>query len=155
MRFEYLAIVLAYLGAGVSIPIASIADGSTTAVASGSIAPKTGTTGTTGQFAAKTETAPPNTTAKSAAGSGQSSEPTGAGHRAALDPIEDKHLRALGYVPEVRSGGVIFYCRRETTLGSRFEEKICMTAAQHTELQQDSRNLTDALQRSQISPAGK
>jgi hypothetical protein len=47
----------------------------------------------------------------------------------------DKELRAQGFKKEVRNN-VTYYCRRETILGSHFEQKSCRTAeriaAEHT-----------------------
>lgn len=40
-----------------------------------------------------------------------------------------KRLSAAGYKPEAHNGE-IFYCRRETKMGSRFDTKVCGTVDQ-------------------------
>ena len=40
-----------------------------------------------------------------------------------------KRLKAAGYTPEVH-GSEIWFCRKETIIGSRFEKKICNTVDQ-------------------------
>jgi hypothetical protein len=40
-----------------------------------------------------------------------------------------KRLRAAGYKPEVHNGEILF-CRKETVVGSRFDQKICNTSDQ-------------------------
>lgn len=55
---------------------------------------------------------------------------------------QDKSLRARGYKPESR-GGTTVYCRKEAVLGSRFENKICRSAA---ELEHDSQAGKDMVQ---------
>jgi hypothetical protein len=55
---------------------------------------------------------------------------------------QDKSLRARGYKPETR-GGTTVYCRKEAVLGSRFENKICRSAA---ELEHDSQAGKDMVQ---------
>ena len=42
-----------------------------------------------------------------------------------------KRIRAEGYTPESQArGNEVHYCRRERELGSRFDTKVCKTAAQ-------------------------
>lgn len=48
---------------------------------------------------------------------------------AAASEANVKRLRAAGYKPETHNGET-FYCRRETKMGSRFDTKVCGTAAQ-------------------------
>src|SRR5271155_451361 len=44
-----------------------------------------------------------------------------------LTPDQAKTLRMAGYKAEGRRGGVTVYCRNQTTIGSRFEQKSCGT----------------------------
>jgi hypothetical protein len=78
---------------------------------------------------------------------------TDASRLSAVELAEDKRLQALGYRPEMRNG-TRFYCRREAPLGSRFEHKICTTAQQHSDLRQDSKDLLEGAQRTQLNPTG-
>jgi hypothetical protein len=59
---------------------------------------------------------------------------------------ELKTLKAAGYKPEVH-GSEIWFCRKETTLGSRFDKKICNTADQLQHIAADARQATDKIQR--------
>ena len=49
------------------------------------------------------------------------------------DTVNDAQLKqilARGYRPESQArGNEVYYCRKETELGSRFETKVCRTAA--------------------------
>jgi hypothetical protein len=49
------------------------------------------------------------------------------------DTVNDAQLKqilAKGYRPESQArGNEVYYCRKETELGSRFETKVCRTAA--------------------------
>jgi uncharacterized protein len=49
------------------------------------------------------------------------------------DTVNDAQLKqilAKGYKPESQArGNEVYYCRKETELGSRFETKVCRTAA--------------------------
>src|SRR5271168_788269 len=42
-----------------------------------------------------------------------------------LTPDQAKTLRSAGYTAEGRRGGVTLYCRYQTAIGSRFEQKSC------------------------------
>jgi uncharacterized protein len=49
------------------------------------------------------------------------------------DTVNDAQLKQIlgkGYKPETQArGNEVYYCRKETELGSRFETKVCRTAA--------------------------
>jgi hypothetical protein len=60
---------------------------------------------------------------------------------------EIKALFAQGYKPSFRNGEV-YYCRREATLGTRFESMICRTAQQMKDFQQESKDLVNDKQKS-------
>jgi hypothetical protein len=59
---------------------------------------------------------------------------------------ELKRLKAAGYKPEVH-GSEVWFCRRETPLGSRLEKKVCNTADQLIHQAADARMATDHIQR--------
>ena len=65
-----------------------------------------------------------------------------------------KRLRMRGYRPEVRNG-VTLFCRKEAPLGSRFESKICGTAANLDKATTDGKDLTQGVQRDRGNPATK
>jgi hypothetical protein len=64
---------------------------------------------------------------------------------------QDKSLRARGYKPETR-GGTTVYCRKEAVLGSRFENKICRSAADLEHNSQAGKDMVQDMQR--VSGAG-
>jgi hypothetical protein len=64
---------------------------------------------------------------------------------------QDKSLRARGYKPETR-GGTTVYCRKEAVLGSRFENKICRSAAELEHNSQAGKDMVQDMQR--VSGAG-
>ena len=66
---------------------------------------------------------------------------------------QEKKWRAQGYKPEKRKDET-FWCRRETTLGSRLEEKKCWTAAALEDNERNSREYVDELQHTS-NPGGK
>jgi len=57
-----------------------------------------------------------------------------------------KRLRAAGYRPEVRNNQLVF-CRKEQTLGSRFDKKVCATAEALDEQMHIGRDLLENTQR--------
>jgi hypothetical protein len=59
---------------------------------------------------------------------------------------QDKSLRARGYKPETR-GGTTVYCRKEAVLGSRFENKICRSAADLEHNSQAGKDMVQDMQR--------
>jgi hypothetical protein len=67
---------------------------------------------------------------------------------------QTKRLRGLGYRPETRNGR-LFYCRKETPVGSRFENKICGTADELDKAAQNSKELVETIQRqNSMTPRG-
>jgi hypothetical protein len=62
-------------------------------------------------------------------------------------------LLARGYKPEAH-GGDVYYCHREQQLGSRFETKVCRTAAQISEDVLASQEMVERRQRSTGNPNG-
>lgn len=65
-----------------------------------------------------------------------------------LTPTE-KRLIASGYKLEVKGDKRIF-CRKEATLGSRFEKRVCGTADQLASQTQDSKDMAESAQRTAI-----
>ena len=65
-----------------------------------------------------------------------------------------RQLLAKGYRPQPR-GDEVFYCRRETILGSHFEQKICKTAEQIMRDERDSQEMTGRMQQPMGSPTGR
>jgi hypothetical protein len=104
------------------------------------------------EHGAKTETPSSTSTTDSSAGATPRQE-TDASRQSAVDPAEDRHLRALGYTREMHNG-VPIYCRQEAPLGSRFEQKTCTTAVQHIKTRQNSKDMLEGAQRLQVNPAG-
>jgi hypothetical protein len=73
--------------------------------------------------------------------------------KAAVDAAE-KRLISQGYKPEMRNGQRVF-CRREQVMGSRLgEAKHCGTVEQLKILGQESRDITEHVQRTQLNPNG-
>jgi hypothetical protein len=78
------------------------------------------------QSDAKPAVAAPTATSAAAAPSGSRISVT------TTDPVAEaqlKRLRAAGYKPELHNGEILF-CRKETLVGSRFDQKICNTSDQ-------------------------
>jgi len=68
--------------------------------------------------------------------------------------VDDKQLLSEGYKISYVNGQKVF-CRREHVLGSNLEKKVCGTAETLATSRQDSRDLTDRMQRNQINPHGQ
>jgi hypothetical protein len=66
---------------------------------------------------------------------------------------EEKKWRSQGYKPEKR-GDETFWCRREATIGSRFEEKKCWTAATLEENERNSQHYVEEVQHTS-NPGGR
>ena len=66
---------------------------------------------------------------------------------------QEKKWRSQGYKPEKR-GDTTMWCRRESTLGSRFEDKKCWTAATLEENERNSQHYVEELQHTS-NPGGK
>jgi hypothetical protein len=59
-----------------------------------------------------------------------------------------KQILSKGYKPESQArGNEVYYCRSERELGSRFERKICRTAARILEEEQQGKEETSTLER--------
>jgi len=59
-----------------------------------------------------------------------------------------KQILSKGYKPESQArGNEVYYCRSERELGSRFERKICRTAARILEEEQQGKEETTNLER--------
>jgi hypothetical protein len=67
----------------------------------------------------------------------------------AVDP-EENRLISQGYKPEMRNGQKVF-CRREASLGSRFETKMCATAEQLKSVSQNGKDIVEDAQRRKIT----
>ena len=67
------------------------------------------------------------------------------------DTVSDAQLKQIlkrGYQPVSQArGNEVHYCRSETELGSRFETKVCKTAAQILQDEQGSKEATTDLER--------
>jgi hypothetical protein len=67
------------------------------------------------------------------------------------DTVTDAQLKRIlnkGYKPESQArGNEVYYCRSERELGSRFERKICRTAARILEEEQQGKEETTNLER--------
>ena len=66
---------------------------------------------------------------------------------------QEKKWRSQGYKPEKR-GDETFWCRREATIGSRFEEKKCWTAATLEENERNSQHYVEEVQHTS-NPGGR
>ncbi|HEY1726409.1 MAG TPA: hypothetical protein VGF89_13365 [Steroidobacteraceae bacterium] len=93
-----------------------------------------------------------------AAKAAPSSAPTAASASSApatgVDPLEDKHLRSMGYRPETRQG-VVFYCRSEVMSGSRLPSRVCGTPTQIESVIQHGQETMNQIERtmSQTPPS--
>jgi hypothetical protein len=67
------------------------------------------------------------------------------------DTVTDAQLKQIlskGYKPSGQArGNEVYYCRRERELGSRFETKVCKTAAQILQDEQGSKEAAAHVQR--------
>jgi hypothetical protein len=67
------------------------------------------------------------------------------------DTVTDAQLRqilAKGYEPERQArGNEVYYCRREHDLGSRFETKVCRTAARILQEEEQGKEATTNVER--------
>ena len=64
-----------------------------------------------------------------------------------------KQILAKGYRPESHNGTTV-YCRKEATLGTRFETKTCRTSTNILETEQKSKDVTTNAQRNNGNPRG-
>jgi hypothetical protein len=63
-----------------------------------------------------------------------------------LNGAQLKQILAKGYKPEGR-GDQVFYCRRESELGTRFETKVCRTATVILGLELQGKDITEHAQK--------
>jgi hypothetical protein len=99
-------------------------------------------------------TAPAPSAARSATPAAAPSATPAAAPSAALQAdAEEKRLMSQGYKPRMHNGEKE-YCRREQTMGSHFTDEHCGTLEQLRSLQQNSRDVTEKVQRTQINPRG-
>ena len=67
------------------------------------------------------------------------------------DTVTDAQLKQIlrkGYKPESQArGNEVYYCRSESELGSRFEMKICKTAARILQEEQQGKEATTNVER--------
>lgn len=70
-----------------------------------------------------------------------------------LNDAQLKQILAKGYKPEGR-GDQVFYCRRESELGTRLETKVCRTATVILGLELQSRDITERAQKDNGNPRG-
>jgi hypothetical protein len=129
-------------------PPTSAGPGKTTANAA---SPSTSTLPGASSAAAIPPSSPPN---QPAAAPPENPAPAGAhsAKAAELTP-EEKNLLAHGYQLETRNGAN-YFCRSQTTLGTRFQKKVCATAAQLGNLRQDSKDAAARAQQSGWQPTG-
>lgn len=75
------------------------------------------------------------------------------------DSVTDAQLKqilAKGYKPESQARGhEVYYCRRETDLGSRFETRVCRTAARILQEEQQGKEATTNVEQTPGTRAGK
>ena len=71
-----------------------------------------------------------------------------------LNGEELKQILAKGYKPEGR-GDQVFYCRRESQLGTRLETKVCRTATVILGLELQSKDITERAQKDNGNPRGR
>jgi len=75
------------------------------------------------------------------------------------DTVNDaqlKQLLAQGYKPASQArGNEVYYCRRESELGSRFESKVCKTAARILEDERQGKETTTNVERTGGNRADK
>jgi hypothetical protein len=105
---------------------------------------------------------PPSTPTSTAAASAPTSTATPTAAKPAADSAknaateltaDEKRLISSGYKLEVK-GDKRLFCRREATLGSRFEKKVCGTADQLASQTRDSKDVTESAQRTAIPLQG-
>jgi len=65
-----------------------------------------------------------------------------------------KQILAKGYKPEGR-GDQVFYCRRESQLGTRLETKVCRSATVILGLELQSKDITERAQKDNGNPRGR
>jgi len=73
------------------------------------------------------------------------------------DTVTDAQLKqilAKGYKPEGR-GDQVFYCRRESQLGTRLETKVCRSATVILGLELQSKDITERAQKDNGNPRGR
>ena len=97
----------------------------------------------------------PSTTAADATKASASAHPTtaAADTTVLVTAEQEKKWRSQGYKPEKR-GDTTMWCRRESTIGSRFEEKKCWTAATLEDNERNSQHFVEELQHTS-NPGGK
>jgi hypothetical protein len=66
---------------------------------------------------------------------------------------EETNLLSHGYKLE-RRNGENYFCRSEAGLGTRFQTKVCKTAAQLSQLRRDSKDAAAHAQQPGWQPAG-
>lgn len=75
------------------------------------------------------------------------------------DTVTDAQLKqilAKGYKPQRQARGhEVYYCRRESELGSRFEARVCRTAARILQEEQQGKEATTNVERTGDNPAQK
>jgi hypothetical protein len=98
---------------------------------------------------------PPATTAPASAASTDAAKPSANNDASkGATPEQDKLLRAAGYKPQTRDGHTL-YCRNESTIGTRFQSKVCGTAADLAEQTRQSQEMTGSIQRKNVfNPKG-
>jgi hypothetical protein len=68
-----------------------------------------------------------------------------------ITEAQAKQILSKGYRPEGKSHEVR-YCKKEYVVGSRFESKVCRSALEILQIQSDSKDLTNSVQRTQLNP---
>jgi hypothetical protein len=96
--------------------------------------------------------AQPGGTATSSATANAQPVANKAGRKVLVDnTVTDAQLKQIlnkGYKPESQArGNEVYYCRSERELGSRFETKICRTAARILEEEQQGKETTTNLEK--------
>jgi hypothetical protein len=97
---------------------------------------------------AATPAAPPAASPTSAAAAAITVAPTATPESVKASELEEqnKRMRSLGYKPEVQRDGTTLYCRREPTLGTHFDKKICSTPQEMERVAAEAREETEHVQ---------
>lgn len=136
----------------VSVSVVALIFGTGTAFAA-DVPAQSDTPTSTATPAAPTSTATP--AAPASAASPAAAKPAAESPKNAPTELtaDEKRLIAAGYKLEVKGDKRIF-CRKEATLGSRFEKKVCGTADQLASQTRDSKDMAEGAQRTAIPLQG-
>jgi len=67
-----------------------------------------------------------------------------------------RQIRAKGYRPEAQArGNEVYYCRRERSLGTRFETKVCKTSRHILQDELQGKEVTARAERTDGNPTSR